>query len=168
MRINSRKIQKILGKIWIAPKRLFDTFCTQEPLDASAWMQHSLNFVLIRKIKQRFFLYYIPCKENKCWEKIKIMRKVLFNYSFYSHPEIGNFRVWHRQKLRASAWVWRGTSWGRSERGGSATRPGPKFGGSRFRPCQWRQAPEHNLLLLTYAILYAMLVHLHSGVELKP
>jgi hypothetical protein len=23
------------------------------------------------------------------------MRKLLFNYSFYSHPEIGNFRVWH-------------------------------------------------------------------------
>jgi hypothetical protein len=22
------------------------------------------------------------------------MRKLLFNYSFYSHPEIGNFRVW--------------------------------------------------------------------------
>jgi hypothetical protein len=26
---------------------------------------------------------------------LKIMRKLLFNYSFYSHPEIGNFRVWH-------------------------------------------------------------------------
>jgi hypothetical protein len=23
------------------------------------------------------------------------MRKSFFNYSFYSHPEIGNFRVWH-------------------------------------------------------------------------
>jgi hypothetical protein len=23
------------------------------------------------------------------------VRKSLFNYSFYSHPEIGNFRVWH-------------------------------------------------------------------------
>jgi hypothetical protein len=22
------------------------------------------------------------------------MRKLLFNYSLYSHPEIGNFRVW--------------------------------------------------------------------------
>jgi hypothetical protein len=41
MRINSRKIQKILGRIWTAPKHVFETFCTQEPLDASAWMQHS-------------------------------------------------------------------------------------------------------------------------------
>jgi hypothetical protein len=24
------------------------------------------------------------------------MRKLLFNYSFYSHPEIGNFRVWQK------------------------------------------------------------------------
>jgi hypothetical protein len=24
---------------------------------------------------------------------LKIMIKLLFNYSFYSHPEIGNFRV---------------------------------------------------------------------------
>jgi hypothetical protein len=29
----------------------------------------------------------------------KIMRKLLFNYSFYSHPEIGNFRVWQRECL---------------------------------------------------------------------
>jgi hypothetical protein len=32
-------------------------------------------------------------KKNKCWKNFKIMRKSLFNYSFYSHPEIGNFRV---------------------------------------------------------------------------
>jgi hypothetical protein len=25
------------------------------------------------------------------------MRKLLFNYSFYSHPEIGNFRVWQQR-----------------------------------------------------------------------
>jgi hypothetical protein len=30
------------------------------------------------------------------------MRKLLFNYSFYSHPEIGNFRVWHCNSHRAS------------------------------------------------------------------
>jgi hypothetical protein len=41
MRINSRKIRKILRRVWTAPKRIFETFCTQEPLDASAWMQHS-------------------------------------------------------------------------------------------------------------------------------
>jgi hypothetical protein len=30
MRINSRKIRKILGRVWTAPKRIFETFCTQE------------------------------------------------------------------------------------------------------------------------------------------
>jgi hypothetical protein len=35
-------------------------------------------------------------------KKFKIMRKSLFNYSLYSHPEIGNFRVWqtHRRRER--------------------------------------------------------------------
>jgi hypothetical protein len=36
MRIKCRKFWKILGRIWTAPKRIFETFCTQEPLDASA------------------------------------------------------------------------------------------------------------------------------------
>jgi hypothetical protein len=32
MRINSRKIRKILGRVWLAPRRIFETFCTQEAL----------------------------------------------------------------------------------------------------------------------------------------
>jgi hypothetical protein len=41
------------------------------------------------------FSYTIfPVKKNKCTKNFKIMRKSLFNYSLYSHPEIGNFRVW--------------------------------------------------------------------------
>jgi hypothetical protein len=52
------------------------------------------NFLFdLEKIKQGFFLYYISCKENECWKNFKIMRKLLFNYSLYSHPEIENFRV---------------------------------------------------------------------------
>jgi hypothetical protein len=51
-----------------------------------------INFYLIYKINQGFFLYYIPYKKNKCWKNFKIMRKLLFNYSLYSHPEIGNFQ----------------------------------------------------------------------------
>jgi hypothetical protein len=35
MRINPRKVRKILGRIWAAPKRIFEPFCTQKPLDAS-------------------------------------------------------------------------------------------------------------------------------------
>jgi hypothetical protein len=96
MRINSKKVRKILRRIWTAPKRTFETFCTQETLDASAWMQHSQLFIWFRKIEQRiFFLYYIFVKKNKCWKNFKITRKLLFSYSFYSHLEIGNFRVWH-------------------------------------------------------------------------
>jgi hypothetical protein len=52
------------------------------------------NFYLIQKIKQGFFLYCISYKEKiKVGKIFKIMRKLLFNYSFYSDPEIGNFRV---------------------------------------------------------------------------
>jgi hypothetical protein len=45
------------------------------------------TFYLIEKIKQWIF----PVKKNKCWKNFKIMRKLLFKYSLYSHPEIGNF-----------------------------------------------------------------------------
>jgi hypothetical protein len=63
MRINSRKIQKILGSVWTAPKRIFKTFSTQEPLDASAEC-NTHNFYLIQKIKQGFFSYTIfPVKK---------------------------------------------------------------------------------------------------------
>jgi hypothetical protein len=93
MRINARKIRKILGRVRTTSKRIFETFCTQEAprcIDMNATL---ITFYLIYKIKQGFFLYYIPYKENKCWKSFKIMRKLLFNYSLYSHPEIGNFRV---------------------------------------------------------------------------
>jgi hypothetical protein len=36
MRINPRKIRKILGRVWTAPTRILKPFCTQEALDASA------------------------------------------------------------------------------------------------------------------------------------
>jgi hypothetical protein len=32
IRINTRKIWKILGNIWTASKHIFETFCTQEAL----------------------------------------------------------------------------------------------------------------------------------------
>jgi hypothetical protein len=51
------------------------------------------NFYLIQKIKQGFSNTIFPVKKNKCGKIFKIMIKSLFNYSLYSHPEIGNFRV---------------------------------------------------------------------------
>jgi hypothetical protein len=93
MRINPRKIRKILRKIWTAPKRIFETLSTQEAPRCNGMSATLTTFYLLKKIKQGFFLYHISCKENKCWKNFKIMRKLLFNYYFYSHPEIGNFRV---------------------------------------------------------------------------
>jgi hypothetical protein len=59
---------------------------------ASSWDYHggAESRVSVRGNSGR---YNIPCKENKCWKNFKIMRKSLFKYSLYSHPEIGNFRV---------------------------------------------------------------------------
>jgi hypothetical protein len=93
MRINSRKIQKILRRIWTAPKRICETLSTQEAPGCIGMNATLTTFYLIQKIKQGFFLCYISCKENKCWKNFKLMRKLLFNYSLNSHPEIGNFRV---------------------------------------------------------------------------
>jgi hypothetical protein len=94
MRINSRKIRKILEKVWTAPKRIFATFSTQEA-PRCIGMSATLNFLFDLENQTRFFSYTIfPVKKNKCWKKnFKIMRKSLFDYSFYPHPEIGNFRV---------------------------------------------------------------------------
>jgi hypothetical protein len=93
MRINFRKIRKILGRIWTTPKRIFETFYTQEAPRYIGMNATHITIYLIQKIKQRFFLNYISCKEDQCWESFKIMKKSLFNYYLYSHPEIGNFRV---------------------------------------------------------------------------
>jgi diaminopimelate decarboxylase len=51
------------------------------------------TFYLIRKSNRDFSYTIFPVKKNKCWKNFKIMRKLLFNYSLYSHPEIENFRV---------------------------------------------------------------------------
>jgi hypothetical protein len=64
MRINSRKFQKILGRVRTAPKHIFETLSTQEAprcIDMNATLT---TFYLLKKIKQGFFLYYISCKEK--------------------------------------------------------------------------------------------------------
>jgi hypothetical protein len=64
MRINSRKIRKILGKVWTAPKRIFATFSTQEA-PRCIGMSATLNFLFDLENQTRFFfLYYISCKEK--------------------------------------------------------------------------------------------------------
>jgi hypothetical protein len=46
----------------------------------------------LEKSNKGFFLYYIPCKEDKSWQNFKIKRKLLFNFSSYAHPEICEFQ----------------------------------------------------------------------------
>jgi hypothetical protein len=50
------------------------------------------------------------------------MRKSLFNYSFYSHPEIGNFRVW--QLIRSLALMTIIKNLGRHSGGNLCCEPG--------------------------------------------
>jgi hypothetical protein len=64
MRINSRKIRKILGRIWAAPKRIFETLSTQEAPRCIGMNATLTTFYLLKKIKQGFFLYYISYKEK--------------------------------------------------------------------------------------------------------
>jgi hypothetical protein len=64
MRIHSRKVRKILGRIWTTSKRIFETFCPQEAPRCNGMSATLTTFYLIQKIKQGFFLYYISCKEK--------------------------------------------------------------------------------------------------------
>jgi hypothetical protein len=64
MRIDSRKIQKILGRIWTAPKRVFEILSTQEAPRCIGMNATLTTFYLLKKIKQGFFLSYISCKEK--------------------------------------------------------------------------------------------------------
>jgi hypothetical protein len=96
MRINSRNIRKILERVWTAPTRIFVTFLHSRTTRCFGMNETLTTFCLIQKNRTKDFSYTIfPVKKNKCRKKFKIMRKSLFNYSLYSHPEIANFRVWH-------------------------------------------------------------------------
>jgi hypothetical protein len=68
MRINYRKIRKILGRVRTTPRCIFETISTQEAPRCIGMNATLTTFYLLKKIKQGFFLYYIPCKENKCWK----------------------------------------------------------------------------------------------------
>jgi hypothetical protein len=58
MRINSRKVRKILGRIWTTPKRVFEAFCTHEkPRCIHMNATLTSNHFLFRKSNNDFFLY---------------------------------------------------------------------------------------------------------------
>jgi hypothetical protein len=72
MRINSQKIQQILGRVWTAPTRIFETFCTQEAPRCIGMNATLTTFYLIQKIKQGFSYTIFPVKKNKCWKSLKL------------------------------------------------------------------------------------------------
>jgi hypothetical protein len=59
--------------------------------------QHECNshiepIYLIQKNQTKAFSYTIfPVKKINVEKNFKIMRKLLFNYSIYSHPEVGKY-----------------------------------------------------------------------------
>jgi hypothetical protein len=59
--MNSRKIRKILGRIWTAPKRIFETLSTQEAQRCIGMNATLTTFYLIPKNQRRIFpiLYFL-------------------------------------------------------------------------------------------------------------
>jgi hypothetical protein len=56
-------------------------------------MQHSHQTIFYSGNQTMTFSYTIfPVNKIECWKIFKIMRKSLFNYSLYSHPETGKFQ----------------------------------------------------------------------------
>jgi diaminopimelate decarboxylase len=55
-------------------------------------MQHTQLLFNLENQTKDFSYTIFPVKKNKCWKNFKIMRKSLFNYSLYSHPEIRKFQ----------------------------------------------------------------------------
>jgi hypothetical protein len=69
MRINPRKIRKILGKVWTAYKRIFETFCTQEAPRCIGMNATHTTFIYFRKSNKDFPILYFLLRKNKCWKK---------------------------------------------------------------------------------------------------
>jgi hypothetical protein len=55
MRINSRKVRKILGRIWTTPKRIFETFSTQEAPRCIGMNATLTTFYLISEKQTKIF-----------------------------------------------------------------------------------------------------------------
>jgi hypothetical protein len=89
-----KKVRKIPARIWTAPNVFLKPIALKKHQDASSWMQHSHKHLFNLENKLENFSYTIfPVKKINIGKFLKLWEK-LFNYSLYSHPEIGNFRVW--------------------------------------------------------------------------
>jgi hypothetical protein len=56
-------------------------------------MKHSQLCFNSENQTKEFSYTIFPVKKINVGQILKILKKSLFNYSLYSHPEIGNFRV---------------------------------------------------------------------------
>jgi hypothetical protein len=78
MRKNSRKIWKILGRVWTAPKRIFfKTFSTQEAprcIGMNATLNHLFNF---RKTNKGLSYTILPVKKINVVKVLKIYEKIV-------------------------------------------------------------------------------------------
>jgi hypothetical protein len=93
MRLNSRRIQKILGRVWTAPKCIFETLLHSRTTRCIGINATHVTFLFNLENQTMDFSYTIfTVKKINVGKILKIMRKLLFNYSFYSHPEIGKFQ----------------------------------------------------------------------------
>jgi hypothetical protein len=73
MRINFRKIQKILGRIWTTPRYIFETFNTQEAPRCIGMNATRRTIYLIFEKQTKVFLYTIfPVKKINVGNFLKL------------------------------------------------------------------------------------------------
>jgi hypothetical protein len=93
MRINPKKCAKFSEELG-QPLNAFLNFLHSRSTKMHRHECNTHNFLFNLENQTVDFSYAIfPVKKNKCWKNFKIMRKLLFKYSLYSHPKIVNFRV---------------------------------------------------------------------------
>jgi hypothetical protein len=72
MRINSKKIWKIFGRVRTTPRRIFETFSTQEAPRCIGMNETLTTFYLLKKIKQGFFYTIFPVKKTNVGKILKL------------------------------------------------------------------------------------------------
>jgi hypothetical protein len=63
-------------------------------------MQHSQLLFNLENQTMDFSYSIFPVKKINVGKILKLWENCYFNYSLYSHPEIGNFRVWQITSIR--------------------------------------------------------------------
>jgi hypothetical protein len=64
MRINSRKIRKILGRVWTTPRHILKSFALMKHQRCIGMNATHITIYFNLENQQGFFLYYISCKEK--------------------------------------------------------------------------------------------------------